>query len=146
MADIVLKFLPWGITVAAIAAALFCLNLYEGERVKHAEFRAATTALAKAQEAEAENQKRRYEANLKEVSTNYESKISAIRANAVRNYGLRYATNSAGSLSGSSPGIKMDDGRSQKYMDDFVGNCGDDAAKLTAWQEWCKRNNCPVVD
>ena len=146
MPDLIVKLLPWGIAIIAISVCLYCLELYEEERVRFAEFKSAVTATAKAQEAKIAEQQRQHEMNLKEIRIQYENKITSIRADAVRNYGLRYTATNSGGMPENGSGIKMDDGASKKPLADtkFIGDCGDDAAKLTAFQDYCKRNNCPI--
>lgn len=140
-----LKMLPWGIAALMAIAAATCLHLYQSERDSFVAYRAEVTAIGKAQEAQIEKERQQAEENLKQVRQDYEDKIETIRSNAVALYRMRQPAGQSGAMPAATGGKQMDDGTAAKCVaDEFVADAADDAAKVTAWQDWCKRNNCPV--
>lgn len=140
-----LKMLPWGIAALMAIAAATCLHLYQSERDSFVAYRAEVTAIGKAQEAQIEKERQQAEENLKQVRQDYEDKIETIRSNAVALYRMRQPAGQSGAMPAATGGKQMDDGTAAKCVaDEFVADAADDAAKVSAWQDWCKRNNCPI--
>ena len=140
-----LKMLPWGIAALMAIAAATCLHLYQSERDSFVAYRAEVTAIGKAQEAQIEKERQQAEENLKQGRQDYENKIPVIRRDAVASYRMRYPQSSRCEMPGNAAGQQVDDGTAAKCVaDEFIADAADDAAKVTAWQDWCKRNNCPV--
>ena len=142
-----IKALPWAIAALMAFAAAFCLHLYQSERDAFVAFRAEVRAIGEAQQAQVEKDKKQAEENLKQVRRDYEDRIPDIRDAAVRNYRMRYPNTCSGALPGNAASVQVDDGAGKEPVaDEFVRACAEDAAKLTAFQDYCKRNNCPVEE
>ena len=143
-----IKALPWGIAALMAFAAAFCLHLYQSERDAFTTHRAKVEAIAEAQQAQIEKDKQQAEENLKQVRKYYEDRIPDIRYAAVRNYRLRYPNTCSCALPGNAASIQVDDGASQKCVADeqFIRDAAEDAVKVGAFQDWCKRNNCPIKE
>ena len=142
-----IKVLPWAIAAAMALAAATCLHLYQSERDAFTTYRAKVAAIAEAQQAQIEKDKQQAEENLKQVRKDYEDRIPDIRDAAVRAYRLRYPNTCSGAVPGTSTSVQVDDGAKQEPVaDEFVRACAEDAAKVTAFQDYCKRNNCPVEE
>ena len=142
-----IKALPWAIAALMAFAAAFCLHLYQSERDAFVAFRAEVRAIGEAQQAQVEKDKKQAEENLKQVRKDYEDRIPDIRDAAVRNYRMRYPYACSGALPGNAASVQVDDGAGKEPVaDEFVRACAEDAAKVTAFQDYCKRNNCPVEE
>ena len=142
-----IKALPWAIAALMAFAAAFCLHLYQSERDAFVAFRAEVRAIGEAQQAQVEKDKKQAEENLRQVRKDYEEKLPAIRDAAVRAYRLRYPYAGGCPVPGTSTSVQVDDGAKQELVaDEFVRACAEDAAKVTAFQDYCKRNNCPVEE
>lgn len=148
--SVMLKMLPWGIAAVMALAAAACLHLYQSERDAFVAYRAEVTAIGKAQEAQIKKEKEQAEYNLKQVRKDYEAKLPAIRAGAVRTYCLRQPTLcQPATASADASGQQVDDGAKPELMapdPEFIRNAAEDAAKLSAFQDYCKRNNCPIEE
>lgn len=142
-----LKATPWIIAAVCAAGAATAGYVYMQERDEFTTYRATSEQAGKDAKARETKLKADHADNLKQVRKDYEDQIPAIRSAAVAAYKLRYPTSGSG-LCATSTSKPVDDGASKKLLVDpkFVEDCGDDAAKLTAWQDLCKRNNCPVGD
>ena len=142
-----IKVLPWAIAALMAFAAAFCLHLYQSERDAFTTYRAKVAAIAEAQQAQIEKDKQQAEENLKQVRKDYEDRIPDIRDAAVRAYRLRYPNAGRCPMPGTSTSVQVDDGAKQEPVaDEFIQSCAEDAAKVTAFQDYCKRNNCPVEE
>ena len=142
-----IKALPWAIAALMAFAAAFCLHLYQSERDAFTTYRAKVVAIAEAQQAQVEKDKKQAEENLRQVRKDYEDRIPDIRDAAVRAYRLRYPNTCSGALPGNAASVQVDDGAGKEPVaDEFVRACAEDAAKVTAFQDYCKRNNCPVEE
>ena len=142
-----IKALPWAIAALMAFAAAFCLYLYQSERDAFVAFRAEVRAIGEAQQAQVEKDKQQAEQNLRQVRKDYEDRIPDIRDAAVRAYRLRYPNTCSGAVPGNAASVQVDDGAGKEPVaDEFVRACAEDAAKVTAFQDYCKRNNCPVEE
>ena len=142
-----IKALPWAIAALMAFAAAFCLHLYQSERDAFVAFRAEVRAIGEAQQAQVEKDKKQAEENLRQVRKDYEEKLPAIRDAAVRAYRLRYPYAGGCPVPGNAASVQVDDGAGKEPVaDEFVRACAEDAAKVTAFQDYCKRNNCPVEE
>ena len=142
-----IKALPWAIAALMAFAAAFCLHLYQSERDAFTTYRAKVAAIAEAQQAQIERDKQQAEQNLRQVRKDYEDRIPDIRDAAVRAYRLRYPNAGRCPMPGTSTSVQVDDGAKQEPVaDEFIQSCAEDAAKVTAFQDYCKRNNCPVEE
>ena len=142
-----IKALPWAIAALMAFAAAFCLHLYQSERDAFTTYRAKVEAIAEAQQAQIEKDKQQAEQNLRQVRKDYEDRIPDIRGAAVRAYRLRCPNTCSGAVPGNAASVQVDDGAGKEPVaDEFVRACAEDAAKVTAFQDYCKRNNCPVEE
>lgn len=140
-----LKMAPWGIAALMALIAGVCLHLYQAERDAHVAYKATIAQAIADQQAALKAEANRMEANLKQVRQDYEDKIETIRSNAVALYRMRQPAGQSGAMPAATGGKQMDDGTAAKCVaDEFVADAADDAAKVSAWQDWCKRNNCPI--
>ncbi len=143
------------IVIALLGAALiWTTGMYHSERDNRVALTASVQALGEAAKAHVEEVEKQSEANLKTVKEHHESLEPTIRADAVRNYRLahpervRVVRTSGGTLPGIAPGIKLDDEAKSELVPDsaLIENCAEDALKLSAWQEWCQLNHCPIKE
>ena len=144
-----IKAMPWGIAAVMALAAAACLHLYQSERDAFVAYRAEVTAIGKAQEAQVEKERKQAEENLKQVRKDYEARIPDIRRDAVAAYRMRNPQSRSCPMPGGGTSQPVDDGTKQELVSvdaDFIQECATDAAKLGAFQDYCKRNNCPVRD
>jgi hypothetical protein len=114
----------------------------------------AATAEQAARDAQAEKEaiEAQHAVNLAQVRKDHEAQLPAVRANAVANYRAahRLPERPAASdgVSADAPGIRLDDGTERQCIPDdtFIEDSAEDVEKLATWQDWCKRNNCPVEE
>lgn len=144
-----LKMLPWGIAALMAIAAATCLHLYQSERDAFVAYRAEVTAIGKAQEAQIKKEKEQAEANLQQVRKDYEDRVPDIRRDAVAAYRMRNPQSRSCPMPGGGTSQPVDDGAKQELVSvdaDFIQECATDTAKLGAFQDYCKRNNCPIKE
>ena len=116
-----LDLIPWFIVAAASLMLIWVSHSYLDLRDEYTAYKAAVqqyreTAVEAAKQREEEHSK-----NLVAVKEDYEKRIVEVNAVALRNY--------------------------RRLRDDAViGACAEDALKLSAWQEWAKRNGVPVEE
>lgn len=145
--DLLVKAIPWGIAAVMAGAAYFCLDLYQHEHDEFVAFKARIDQAGKDQREALGKLVEQREETLKQARKDYEERIPAIRDAAVNAYRLRFPNASSCPVSGNAPGVKVDDGASPKCVaDEFIRDAAEDAAKVTAWQDYCKRNNCPIKE
>ena len=93
--------------------------------------------------------------NLKKVQADHEKQIPTIRARAVANYLAAHSmpddsgtSTGSGSVRGDGAGIRLDDDAKRQCLPDeaFIRDAAEDAAKLEAWQRYCRMNRCPITD
>ena len=139
-----MKAAPWFFAFFLALLLALVSNFYLQERDAFTEFKVIVAKLGEeAREEKAQIEAER-NANLEKVRQ-YEKDLPAIRAGAVAAYRLRFPNAGRCELPGIASGIKLDDGASQKQMD-VISDCGDDANKLEAWQEWATLNKIPVKE
>lgn len=147
--SVMLKMLPWGIAAVMALAAAACLHLYQSERDAFVAYRAEVTAIGKAQEAQIKKEKEQAEYNLKQVRKDYEDRVPDIRRDAVAAYRLRNPQPRSCTMPGDGTSQPVDDGAVKELLapdPEFIRNAAEDAAKLSAFQDYCKRNNCPIEE
>ena len=150
---------PWFIVAAASLMLIWVSHSYLDLRDEYTAYKAAVqqyreTAVEAAKQREEEHSK-----NLVAVKEDYEKRIVEVNAVALRNYRrLRddAATRERVSLSLSPSGVEVDAGTATERLvaaqpaggidDAVIGACAEDALKLSAWQEWAKRNGVPVEE
>lgn len=157
-----IKALPWVLVVALGLLLGLMTRLYLGERdalaTEKANYSAFVAQVAlEGEQAEAANAKKdaEHKQNLKKIKEENESQIPRVRADAVANYlasvGLRQrsaANPGGGAVPGNGAGIRLDDDAKRQCLPDeaFIRDAAEDAAKLEAWQRYCRMNRCPVND
>lgn len=116
------------------------------------EFKQETTRIGQAAKDEQQALTDAHKNNLEQVKESHEQKVDAVRDGAVAKYRAAHGMrdNAAGS-SGSgvrtnSVSLKVDDGAAEECVPDetLIRDAADDAEKLSAWQDWCRLNKCPV--
>ena len=158
------KALPWVLAVAvALGLALGLMtNLYLEKRdalaIEKTRFDTFVAGVErKGRDAEAEKARKdaEHKQTLAQIKETHESQIPRVRADAVANYrasiGLRQrsATNpGSGELRGNGAGVRLDDGAQRQCVLDetLIQNAAEDAAKLGAWQQYCRMSRCPVTE
>lgn len=141
------KALPWGLAALMTGLAYVMLNLYMDERDAFVAYRAEAQGIAKAQEEIIAAQKKQAEENLNQVRQDYEAKLPVIRRDAVAAYKLRYPNADSCPVPGNGTGQPVDDGAGKECMaTEFIADAADTEAKLASFQDYCKRNNCPIKD
>ena len=115
-----------------------------------AEFQQATTTAGQKSKAEQLAKEEAHERNLSKVRSDHEQEIKSVRSDAVAKYianRVRVAASSGGGgVRQNSLSLRVDDGAQQKCIpdDEFIRDAAEDAEKLSAWQDWCRLNECPV--
>jgi hypothetical protein len=146
---------PQKILAGLCSGLVVCLALlgwrYEAVIAEYAEFKVRVFADGKrAAEAQQAAQKAREDA-VKQVRSEYEEILKKERdraAVAVANLRRVHQDASGGDgVCGTAAGHPVADGtKSESVLTRTLGNCAEDAAKLTAWQNWCKTSGCVVKD
>lgn len=154
-----LDLIPWFIVAAASLMLIWVSHSYLDLRDEYTAYKAAVqqyreTAVEAAKQREEEHSK-----NLVAVKEDYEKRLSEINAVALRNYRRMRddaATRERISLSLAPGSVEVDAGAAAQCVvvaqpagtldDSIVGACAEDALKLTAWQDWAKRNGVPVEE
>ena len=154
-----LDLIPWFIVAAASLMLIWVSHSYLDLRDEYTAYKAAVqqyreTAVEAAKQREEEHSK-----NLVAVKEDYEKRIVEINAVALRNYRRMRddaATRERISLSLAPGSVEVDAGAAEKCVvvaqpagtldDSIVGACAEDALKLTAWQDWAKRNQIPTEE
>ena len=149
------------IVIAALAAALIGVtNAYVDLRDEFVGYKASVVAIGEAAKREVEKKEQEGKENLAKVRGEYENKIETIRSNAVANYAARRPATrpasvreqpaSGSSVSGSGSGLRLDDGTGKECVAApdaaFIEDAADDAAKLSAWQEYARLNGIEVKE
>jgi len=162
MSAILLKFWPY-IVIALLVAALSGMgNLYLGKRDelttmtgRYDAFVSATKVIGEQATVDKAATEAEHLKNLTQVKDDHENQVEQVRNSAVAQYLAAHPasvrncpSNSSGSsaVRGDGPGLKLDDGASQKCVPDeaFIQDAADDAVKVGAWIEYCQLNKCPV--
>jgi transketolase len=143
-----IKAIPWLIAGITTLAACAALHLYESERDEFTAYKATIKQALDSQYKEQVKIADQHDEALKQVKEDYETRIPDIERNAVANY-VRMHPMPAASMPGLSvdQGIKVADGTFQKLIPvepGFIRECASDAAKVTAFQDLCKRDNCEI--
>ena len=116
------------------------------------EFKQETTRIGQAAKDEQQELNYTHEKNLEQVRKDHEQEIKVVRDGAVAKYlaanGMRNNSVRAGGsgVRTLAPGLKVDAGAAKECVPDetLIRDAADDAEKLSAWQDWCHLNNCPV--
>lgn len=128
-------------------------GLYLKERDKLVAYKASVKTLAEEAERKAQEEIAKQKKTLQEVKDEYEAKLPEIRKGAVDAYRAELARRvrqqprqDSNPVPAGGTGLKVDDGRTKECVLDqqFIEDAADDATKLRSWQEWCRKNNCPI--
>ena len=143
-----IKAAPW-IVIAILSACLALMtNLYLGKRDELAGFQAKVSQANADQRKALEDLTVQREANLQEVRKDYEAKVPAIRDGAVRAYCLRNpALCHPAPACEITASVPLDDGAKHTGVsvdDSFLRDAAETVGKLKAFQDKCKRDNCPI--
>ena len=143
------KAVPWVVAVIFGLAAASATHMYLNERDEFTAYRSKAEQQAADDEAAVKEAKDRGEKNLQQLKDDYETKLPAVRSGAVNAYCLRHPTLCRPAACADAASQPVDDGAEQKPVAcerEFIRTAAEVAAKLGAFQDYCKRNNCPVKD
>lgn len=161
MIDKLILSWKWLAVIGVLIAALGTMtSLYLGkrddlqaEKANFKSFVARTEELGSEAAAKKKLDDETHAANLVQIRKDHEAKVPEIRAAAVANYLARRLRDSdagsgGGALLGDGAGLKLDDANQRECVPDaaFIQECGVDAEKVAAWQDYCRLNHCPVKD
>lgn len=154
-----LDLIPWLIVAAAGFLLIWVAHSYLDLRDEYTTYKAAVQQYREDSVKAARAREDEHRQNLDAVKEDYEKRLFEINAVALRNYRrLRddAATRERVSLSLSPSGVEVDAGTATERLvaaqpaggidDAVIGACAEDALKLSAWQEWAKRNGVPVEE
>lgn len=154
-----LDLIPWLIVAAASLMLIWVAHSYLDLRDEYSAYKAAVQQSRENALNAARAREEAHRQNLAAVKEEYEKRIVEVNAVALRNYRrLRddAATRERVSLSLSPSGVEVDAGTATERLvaaqpaggidDAVIGACAEDALKLSAWQDWAKRNGVPVEE
>lgn len=120
--------------------------MYLGKRDELTTLTASVKTLGKAAQARLEQEKKQSADNLKKVTDDHEKLIPAIRDGAIAAYRLRHPVTSSGPVSANAVGKPVANDPLGECLPDtaLLENAAEDASKLSAWQQWCMLNQCPI--
>lgn len=141
----------WKLILIAILIAGVCIfaELWDSARSDLIEYKASIAQMATDVEAENAKAARVHLQNLEILRKDYEINVPEIRRGAVTAYLARlHAVAGTSGVSGTGPGIKLDDGAVSQCVPDeqFIQDAAEDATKIAAWQQYGKLNHIPVKD
>lgn len=141
-----LRSAPYVIIVALIAALSWATHLYLGKRDELSALTASVKTLGEAAQARVEQEKKQSAENLKKVTDDHEKLIPAIRDGAIAAYRLRHPDARRSPMSANAVGKPVANDPIGECLPDtaLIENAAEDASKLSAWQEWCVLNQCPI--
>lgn len=154
-----LDLIPWLIVAAASLMLIWVAHSYLDLRDEYSAYKAAVQQSRENALNAARAREEAHRQNLAAVKEDYEKRLSEINAVALRNYRRMRddaATRERISLSLAPGSVEVDAGAAEKCVvvaqpagtldDSIVGACAEDALKLTAWQDWAKRNQLPTEE
>ena len=136
------------IGILSLALAL-TFKLYRNEVEKYALFRAQVATLGEQAKAEKKRIETEHAKVTKEIGDAWAKNLDSVRNNAVTRYRLR-DNPGRGFMPGLTLRPQEPDGASKEQMDSctpdeqFIRDAAEDAAKVTAWQDWARSLNLPV--
>ena len=143
-----LKLAPYIIIALLVAALIFVSNLYLNKRDEFTAYVAQAKQAAESAKGEQERIEAQRNEALKEIKR-HEANLPAVVDNAIAAYRLRYPVKPCNCGVRTDAASKpVDDGASAQCMvaDELIKDAAEDALKLTAFQEYCLRNNCPIKE
>ena len=140
------------VVIGALLVGLGMMSsLYVSKRDELITFTAQVEAAGLAQQAKNAETKARYEDNLITIRSEHEAHVNEIRDSAVAAYrahfaGVRTYPGRRG-VPSAPASLKVDDDPKQELVLDpaFLEDAAEDAAKLAAFQDYCRYNGCPVT-
>lgn len=154
-----LDLIPWAFSFVVAIALAWVRGEYLDLQIEYAVYKGRVVQQAEDLMAAARAQENEYRNNLDAVKEDYEKRLSEINAVALRNYRRMRddaATRERISLSLAPGSVKVDAGTATERLvaaqpaggidDAVIGACAEDALKLSAWQDWAKRNGVPVEE
>ena len=154
-----LDLIPWAFSFVVAIALAWVTGEYLDLQIEYAVYKGRVVQQAEDMASASRAQENEYRNNLIAVKEDYEKRLSEINAVALRNYRRMRddaATRERISLSLAPGSVEVDAGAAEKCVvvaqpagtldDSIVGACAEDALKLTAWQDWAKRNQLPTEE
>ena len=152
-----LDLIPWLIVAAASLMLIWVAHSYLDLRDEYSAYKAAVQQSRENALNAARAREEAHRQNLAAVKEEYEKRLSEINAVALRNYRRMRddaATRERISLSLAPGSVEVDAGAAEKCVaapsaaggidDAVIAGCAEDALKVSAWQDWAKRNGVPV--
>lgn len=132
-----------------VATTALCFKLWREEVRAHALFKAQVEVLGKAAATEKKRIEEAHIKTTKEIKDAIPKQIAAARSHAVRNYIARLPVSSGGSgVSGTANSAGGINAARQEPVaacrPEFIEDAAQDAATLTAWQDWARQIGFPV--
>ena len=151
-----LDLIPWLIVAAASLMLIWVAHSYLDLRDEYSAYKAAVQQSRENALNAARAREEAHRQNLAAVKEEYEKRLSEIGDIALRNYRrLRddAATRERVALSLAPAGVEVDAGAAAQCVaaaqpaggidDAIIEGCAEDAMKVSAWQDWAKRNGVP---
>ena len=151
-----LDLIPWLIVAAASLMLIWVAHSYLDLRDEYSAYKAAVQQSRENALNAARAREEAHRQNLAAVKEDYEKRLSEINAVALRNYRRMRddaATRERVALSLAPAGVEVDAGAAAQCVaaaqpaggidDAIIEGCAEDAMKVSAWQDWAKRNGVP---
>jgi hypothetical protein len=145
MLSITDKFLA-GVSASLVAAFLVLGWAYRSNVSEFAAYRAAVEAQGEQAQKEQDALRAANDEAIRQIRSDYEKQIDAVRDNAVAAYRVRKSNTGSRGVR-KTQRDKVDDGTEpEPIFAATLRNCAEDALKLSAWQAWCRKIKCPVEE
>ena len=154
-----LDLIPWLIVAAASLMLIWVAHSYLDLRDEYSAYKAAVQQSRENALNAARAREEAHRQNLAAVKEEYEKRLSEIGDIALRNYRRMRddaATRERVALSLAPAGVEVDAGAAAQCVaaaqpaggidDAIIEGCAEDAMKVSAWQDWAKRNGVPVEE
>ena len=151
-----LDLIPWLIVAAASLMLIWVAHSYLDLRDEYSAYKAAVQQSRENALNAARAREEAHRQNLAAVKEEYEKRLSEIGDIALRNYRRMRddaATRERVALSLAPAGVEVDAGAAAQCVaaaqpaggidDAIIEGCAEDAMKVSAWQDWAKRNGVP---
>lgn len=141
------------VIIALLAIALASMTgLYLNKRDELAALEGSVRAIGEAAEKVVKEKEAEGKANLTKIKEDHESKVPEIRAGAVAAYvaahRVRVSAPGGGEVPSPGAGQPVDDAGTCNLVPDeaLIESAAEDAAKLSAWQDYARLNGIPVAE
>lgn len=154
-----LDLIPWAFSFVVAIALAWVTGEYLDLQIEYAVYKGRVVQQAEDMASASREQEDEYRNNLIAVKEDYEKKLSEVNDVALRNYRRMRddaATRERISLSLAPGSVEVDAGTPAQCVvavpaaggvdDAVIAGCAEDALKLTAWQDWAKRNQLPTEE